>query len=135
MNPARALVVNAMRHRLSVACVIAAMTAVTAAPWVLAQQPRIRAAEPRTLQPLASGWRFVQDDAMTDEAALASTGERLAGRDPAAHLERQRRGEHQRDACPTSAGAAGIGSSSTRRDVAPVTGCSSTVRASSPTCG
>ena len=75
MNPARALVVNAMRHRLSVACVIAAMTAVTAAPWVLAQQPRIRAAEPRTLQPLASGWHFVQDDAMTDEAALASTGE------------------------------------------------------------
>ena len=75
MNPARALVVNAMRHRLSVACVIAAMTAATAAPWVLAQQPRIRAAEPRTLQPLASGWHFVQDDAMTDEVVLAATGD------------------------------------------------------------
>ena len=59
MNPARARVVNAMRHRLSVACVIAAMTAVTAAPWVLGQQPRIRTAEPRTLQLLAGGWNFV----------------------------------------------------------------------------
>jgi beta-galactosidase len=75
MNPTRALVAAAVRLRLSVACVIAAMTAVAVAPWVLAQQPRIRAAEPRTLQPLVSGWRFVQDDAMTDEAALASTGE------------------------------------------------------------
>ena len=75
MNTTRAFFVAALRHRLSVACVIAAMTAVAVAPWVLARQPRIPAAEARTLQPLASGWRFVQDDAMTDEAAVASTGE------------------------------------------------------------
>jgi beta-galactosidase len=29
----------------------------------------------RAVQPLASGWRFVQDDAMSDEAGLASTGD------------------------------------------------------------
>ena len=29
----------------------------------------------RTVQPLGAGWRFVQDDAMSDEAALSSTGD------------------------------------------------------------
>jgi len=29
----------------------------------------------RSVRPLANGWRFVQDDALTDEAGLAATGD------------------------------------------------------------
>lgn len=36
--------------------------------------PRVSTASVRMLRPLAAGWRFVQDDAMSDEGALASTG-------------------------------------------------------------
>jgi beta-galactosidase len=41
----------------------------------------------RTVKPLMEDWRFVQDDALTDEQALASDAN-WAKRLPPAHLER-----------------------------------------------
>ena len=40
-----------------------------------AQTAALQPAAVRAVQPLGSGWRFLQDDALTDEAALASTGD------------------------------------------------------------
>ena len=58
-----------------VGCLVAlAMLSAVASPsGALAAAPA--AAEVRSVRPLESGWRFVLDDALTDEAALAATGE------------------------------------------------------------
>ena len=62
-------------RRASVAGLVSLLIALGAAPRAVGQVPPSEAAAPRAVQTLASGWRFVQDDAMTDEAALASTGD------------------------------------------------------------
>lgn len=54
---------------------LALLVSLAVAPGVDAQTSTPRTASVRAVQPLAAGWRFVQDDAMSDEAALSSTGE------------------------------------------------------------
>ena len=60
---------------LSVVCLLALAAVPGGAPVAVAQPRAGVAAEARTVRPLASGWRFVQDDTMTQEAALGSTAE------------------------------------------------------------
>ena len=62
-------------RRASVAGLVSLLIALGVAPRAVGQTPASETAEPRALQTLAAGWRFVQDDAMTDEAALAATGD------------------------------------------------------------
>jgi beta-galactosidase len=62
-------------RRPAAALLATVLIALGAAPRVLAQPDQSQTAEPRSIQPLASGWRFVQDDLLTDEAALAATGD------------------------------------------------------------
>ena len=67
-----------MKHSiraLSVVCLLALAAVLGGAHGAHAQPRASGATEPRTVQPLPSGWRFVQDDAMTDETALASTAD------------------------------------------------------------
>ena len=67
-----------MKHSvsaLSVVLLVALAAILGGAPGVGAQPRASVAAEARTVRPLASGWRFVQDDAMTEEAALESTAD------------------------------------------------------------
>ena len=67
-----------MKHSmraLSVVCLLALAAFLGGAHGAHAQPRASGATEPRTVQPLSSGWRFVQDDAMKDEAALASTAD------------------------------------------------------------
>jgi len=68
-----------MKHAIttvSVVALIGACSLLGAAPSASARGPATPAAEEvRSLRPLVSGWRFVQDDALTDEAALASTAD------------------------------------------------------------
>ncbi len=58
----------------SVICLVALLALFGAVPGA-AQATAIPSAEVRAVRSLATGWRFVQDDALTDAAALASTGE------------------------------------------------------------
>ena len=62
-------------RRASVAGLVSLLIALGAAPRAVGQVPPSETAEPRALQTLAAGWRFVQDDAMTEAAALAATGD------------------------------------------------------------
>ena len=62
-------------RRASVAGLVSLLIALGVAPRAVGQTPASETAEPRALQTLAAGWRFVQDDAMTDEVALAATGD------------------------------------------------------------
>jgi beta-galactosidase len=54
---------------------MALLTLLAGALPSIAQAPTPTAGELRTARPLASAWRFIQDDALTDEAGLASTGD------------------------------------------------------------
>ena len=60
---------------LSVSCLVALLTHLCAVPCVAARAAATESGEVRAEQPLAIGWRFVQDDALTDDAALTSTGQ------------------------------------------------------------
>ena len=62
-------------RQVSVRCLVALLALLAGALPSMAQAPATRTSDLRTVRPLASGWRFVQDDALTDEAAAASTGD------------------------------------------------------------
>ncbi len=62
-------------RRASVAGLVSLLIALGVAPRAVGQTPASETPEPRALQTLTAGWRFVQDDAMTDEVALAATGD------------------------------------------------------------
>src|SRR5512143_1120942 len=66
--------VNHDMRESSVLCLVALLALFGAVPGA-AQATAIPSAEVRAVRSLATGWRFVQDDALTDDAALASTGE------------------------------------------------------------
>jgi beta-galactosidase len=54
---------------------MALLTLLAAALPSMAQAPATQASDLRAVRPLASGWRFIQDDALTDDAAVAATGD------------------------------------------------------------
>jgi len=60
---------------LSFSFLVALLSLLGAVPYVAGQETAIHSGAVRAEQSLAAGWRFVQDDALTDAAALASTGE------------------------------------------------------------
>jgi beta-galactosidase len=60
----------------SAVLLIGACDVLGAAPGASERVPATSSAQDvRSLRPLAAGWRFVQDDALTDEAALAATAD------------------------------------------------------------
>ena len=67
--------VKYVRGKSSFAWLIALLTLSGAASPVSAQAPPSQAGEVRTVRPLANGWRFVQDDGIGDDSAMAATGD------------------------------------------------------------
>jgi beta-galactosidase len=67
--------VVAEARRPAAGVLVALLVTLVSTPCVLARPSEPPAEEPRRVRALASGWRFVQDDLLTDEAALVATGD------------------------------------------------------------